>query len=149
MLRQLIKLTNRRVVVFDLDKTLWDFTVECEHAGKLYVNTKPLLTTLRNDGYILAISSRGHLPDLSVHYMKHFGIWNFFDADNIQIFPSGLDKDPPFNKYICKEGHFANIMRNTNTTESDLLFIDDDEHICKSMSRLTPNVKIIHTPFGV
>jgi hypothetical protein len=146
-LAALLKRIDRPLVLFDLDKTVWNFTVEQGERGNLYKNTLPLLQTLYLRGHELHVCSKGHFPEASLAQMRRLEILPYFAPSRIHIFPSGPTKVPPYNMYHNKDEHITRAL--TGRSPSSAILLDDNEQICRAAAAKFADIIVIHTPLGL
>ncbi|XP_052800206.1 uncharacterized protein LOC128231429 isoform X2 [Mya arenaria] len=133
-----------KVIVFDLDYTLWPFWVDrqinielpfkqvgenkvCDASGrevKSFPDIKPLLHRLHIDGYKIAIASEAFLKEECARLVKMFG-WDEF-IDYQEIYPGS------------KIFHFVKIKRASGVDFCDMLYFDDEkEHLAEVAATCT------------
>eukprot|EP00250_Pteridium_aquilinum_P004235 c14460_g1_i2 orf=337-936(-) len=143
-----------RLVVFDLDYTLWPFYCSlpfpypkldgsrfwggarswsvsrfCECRSKkdnprLYREARGILNALQEKEVKMAIASRTPTPDIAQVYLNKLGLTNFFV--DMQIFPSWTHKTEHLNK----------IHQKTRIPFSSMLFFDDEDRNIQSVSQM-------------
>ncbi|KAK8950412.1 hypothetical protein KSP40_PGU009876 [Platanthera guangdongensis] len=106
-----------RLVVFDLDYTLWPFY--CEMRSKkvmpsLYPQAKGILHALQEKGVQMAIASRSPTPDIANTFINKLGFQNMFVTKEI------------FSSHTYKEEHFRRIHKTTSVPFESMLFFDDE-----------------------
>ncbi|MBW0506947.1 hypothetical protein O181_046662 [Austropuccinia psidii MF-1] len=129
-----------KLIVFDLDYTLWPFWVDThlsppikpsqdqlkviDRSGQVYgfyPQVQDILIALKQKGIIIALASRTHAPNLARQILKYIKITSsscqnsvikYFD--NLQIYPGN------------KLTHFQTIHRDTGIEYHDMLFFDDE-----------------------
>lgn len=145
---------NKKLFIFDLDKTLWNFNAERNKSmdkfsvmETIYPHTFPILNYLRGD-YKLAIASKGWYPNVSYKYMKYANLTVYFD--HIEIYPTGLDKKYPYNKFDDdKRSHIIKISDILDIDYKDSVFVDDDiKNVLKAKVHF-PDMKVIHCKNGI
>ncbi|KAL0422442.1 UNVERIFIED_CONTAM: Magnesium-dependent phosphatase 1 [Sesamum latifolium] len=107
-----------RLVVFDLDYTLWPFYCECRskrEMPKLYPHAKGILCALKDKGVDVAIASRSPTPDIANTFLEKLGIKSMFVAQEI------------FSSWTHKTDHFQRINRRTQIPYNEMLFFDDED----------------------
>lgn len=122
--------------IFDLDKTIWNFTVENNEYGALNSGVYDCLQTLHKNN-ILCIASKGHYHDKSIELMKHFKIYDYFKQ--IEIIPSD-NKPFPFNT-TKKRRHFKYIDAIYSFNDHNVVFIDDNVDIIKDVNLIYPSIQ--------
>ncbi|XVF61512.1 hypothetical protein PTKIN_Ptkin08bG0135900 [Pterospermum kingtungense] len=73
-----------RLVVFDLDYTLWPFYCECcdeDEMPYLYPHAKGILLALKEKGIDVAIASRSPTPEIAKPFLDKLGIRSIFVAE--------------------------------------------------------------------
>ncbi|KAL8554924.1 hypothetical protein ACS0TY_002926 [Phlomoides rotata] len=113
-----------RLVVFDLDYTLWPFYCECVDMPRLYPHAKGILYALKDKGVKLAIASRSPTPDIANTFLEKLGIKSMFDAQEI------------FSSWSHKTDHFQRINRKTNIPYTEMLFFDDEDRNIDAVSNM-------------
>ncbi|KAK6135661.1 hypothetical protein DH2020_030598 [Rehmannia glutinosa] len=107
-----------RLVVFDLDYTLWPFYCECRskrEMPKLYPQAKGILSAFKDKGVDIAIASRSPTPDIANTFLEKLGIRSWFVAQEI------------FSSWTHKTDHFQRINRRTIIPYNEMLFFDDED----------------------
>ncbi|XP_066931571.1 magnesium-dependent phosphatase 1-like [Clytia hemisphaerica] len=141
-----------KLFVFDLDYTLWPFWCDThvtppfkklEGSGnivdkrnkhvKLYSDTKEILETLKQEGYLIAAASRTETPVIAEELLDLFDIDRFFDFK--EIFPGQ------------KLNHFSNIKRNSGVDYEKMIFFDDEQRNINDVSGL--GVTCCHVDNGI
>lgn len=116
-----------RLVVFDLDYSLWPFWCECRSSKEnpsLYPEATGVLNALRRKGVTMAVASRTPTPDIARTFLKKLNITDYFV--NMQIYPS----------WTHKVEHFQKILQSTEVPYKDMLFFDDEDRNILSVSQL-------------
>ncbi|XP_075672660.1 uncharacterized protein LOC142642198 isoform X2 [Castanea sativa] len=107
-----------RLVVFDLDYTLWPFYCECRSKREmpsLYPHAKGIVHALKDKGIDMAIASRSPTADIAETFIN-----------NIQeIFSSRTDKTD----------HFQRIHSRTGVPFNSMLFFDDENRNIQAVSK--------------
>ena len=119
------------VFIFDLDLTMWDFTVETDThiQGRNIIDYSPkerhyMLTHLQELGHELNIGSRSSEPEICKKYLKN--LFPNIVFNNMQIYPT-----PEF-----KRTHVDAIFAGRKVT--DFYFFDDELHILKDLEIAYP-----------
>ena len=136
-------LPKRKIFIFDLDKTIWDCTIEedlyiTENEIKMYVKPErhSILTYLQEKGHEINIGSRSSEPELCKKYLKM--LFPNIKFNNMQIYPT-----PEF-----KRKHVNAIFSGRDI--SDFYFFDDELNILEDLKKAYyPYANIFHTPNGV
>ena len=131
------------IFIFDLDLTMWDFTVETDTHIKSdeIFNYSPkerhyILTHLQELGHEINIGSRSSEPEICKKYLKR--LFPNIIFNNMQIYPT-----PEF-----KRKHVDTIFAGRKVT--DFYFFDDELPILKDLEIAYPGkAHIFHTPKGV
>ncbi|MCO5579368.1 hypothetical protein L7F22_064319 [Adiantum nelumboides] len=116
-----------RLVVFDLDYTLWPFYCECRskrESPRLYPEARGILNALKEKEVKMAIASRTPTPDIAQVFLNKLGLANFFV--DMEIFPS----------WTHKTEHLKNIHQKTSIPYNSMLFFDDEDRNIQSVSRM-------------
>lgn len=130
-----------KIVVFDLDYTLWPFWVDTHVTPPLkaleggqkvkdrygegfgfYAEVGGILDALKQKGILIGAASRTHAPDLGREMLKLLKVPNSSSSsqragdyfDHMQIYPGN------------KTTHFERIHRDTGIEFEDMLFFDDE-----------------------
>ncbi|KAI3448229.1 hypothetical protein Pfo_004894 [Paulownia fortunei] len=116
-----------RLVVFDLDYTLWPFY--CEYLSKsdmpsLYPHAKGILYALKDKGVDIAIASRSPTPDIANTFLEKLGIKSMFVAQEI------------FSSWTHKTDHFQKINRRTGVPYNEMIFFDDEDRNIEAVSKM-------------
>ncbi|CBI34012.3 hypothetical protein VitviT2T_004085 [Vitis vinifera] len=115
-----------RLVVFDLDYTLWPFYCECRSKREmpsLYPHAEGILYALKEKGIDMAIASRSPTPDIAKTFLDKLGIKSMFVAQEI------------FSSWSHKTEHFQRIHRRTGVPFNSMLFFDDEDRNIESVSK--------------
>lgn len=116
-----------RLVVFDLDYTLWPFYCECHSkrdSPRLYQEARGILNALKEKEVKMAIASRSPTPDIAQTFLNKLGLTNFFV--DLEIFPS----------WTHKTEHLKNVQQKTSVPFTSMLFFDDEDRNIQSVSRM-------------
>ncbi|XP_009609890.1 uncharacterized protein LOC107785411 [Nicotiana tabacum] len=116
-----------RLVVFDLDYTLWPFYCECRSKQQmpyLYPHAKGILYALKDKGVNIAIASRSPTPDIANTFLDKLGLTSIFAAKEI------------FSSWTHKTEHFQKIIRRTGVPYKEMLFFDDEDRNIESVSKM-------------
>lgn len=138
-----------KLVVFDLDFTLWNAGgTWCDHTyppykkynGQildaqntkifLYNDTKNILRELYHRDIKLAVASRTHEPAIAKELMRLFEIDRFFHFS--QIFPGS------------KISHFEALQRETKIPFHEMIFFDDEHRNVADVSQLGVQCVRVH-----
>ncbi|XP_065875097.1 uncharacterized protein [Euphorbia lathyris] len=107
-----------RLVVFDLDYTLWPFYCECYYQDDtpyLYPQAKGILYALKEKGIEMAIASRSPTPRIAKAFLAKLGVDSMFVAQEI------------FSSWTHKTEHFQRIHKKTGLPFTSMLFFDDED----------------------
>ncbi|KAL8150838.1 hypothetical protein V2J09_020646 [Rumex salicifolius] len=134
-----------RLIVFDLDYTLWPFYWYVSHHFRsivlhfrwnlgdalskrempsLYPQAKGILLALKDKGIDIAIASRSHTPDVANDFL-----------DKLQVQPMFVAKEI-FSSWTHKTDHFQRIHRTTRIPYTSMLFFDDEDRNIQSVSKM-------------
>ncbi|XP_021774064.1 magnesium-dependent phosphatase 1-like [Chenopodium quinoa] len=116
-----------KLVVFDLDYTIWPFYCECRSKREmpsLYPHVKGILYALKDKGIDVAIASRSPTPDIAKTFLDKLGIQSMFVAQEI------------FSSWTHKTEHFQRIHRRTRIPYTDMLFFDDEDRNIKAINNM-------------
>ena len=140
-------LSGVKLVVFDLDRTLWDHPDisttsppyrrvsqdEIEDSEGARIRLRPcarrLVEELKSRGFKLAVAS-WNLPEPAIKALQALGLLELFDVVVVEPHPS---KDLMLEK----------ILRETGVDEEEALFIDDNPSIIGIVKRRYRNMKVI------
>ncbi|KAK3120119.1 hypothetical protein QOZ80_9AG0681960 [Eleusine coracana subsp. coracana] len=116
-----------RLVVFDLDYTLWPF--QCDRLPKdeipyLYPQVRGILNALKDKGVEMAIASRASRRGVAKTFLEILGIHSMFGVQEI------------FYTWSPKGDHFQNIRRKTGLGYQSMLFFDDEGRNVMATSKL-------------
>ncbi|KAK3143220.1 hypothetical protein QOZ80_4BG0360150 [Eleusine coracana subsp. coracana] len=116
-----------RLVVFDLDYTLWPF--QCDRLPKdeipyLYPQARGILNALKDKGVEMAIASRASRRGVAKTFLEILGIHSMFGEQEI------------FYTWSPKGDHFQNIHRKTGVPYQSMLFFDDEVRNIIAASKL-------------
>ncbi|KAE9448375.1 hypothetical protein C3L33_19729, partial [Rhododendron williamsianum] len=116
-----------RLVVFDLDYTLWPFYCECRSKREmpsLYPHAKGILYALKDKGIDVAIASRSPTVDIAKAFLDKLDIRSMFVAQEI------------FSSWTHKTEHFQRINRWTGVPYNSMLFFDDEDRNIEAVSKM-------------
>ncbi|KAK4747850.1 hypothetical protein SAY87_014436 [Trapa incisa] len=116
-----------RLVVFDLDYTLWPFYCECRSKGEMpsmYPQAKGILHALKEKGIGIAIASRSPTPDIAKTFLDKLNMKSMFSAQEI------------FSSWSHKTEHFQRIHSRTGVPFSSMLFFDDEDRNIQAVSKM-------------
>lgn len=116
-----------RLVVFDLDYTLWPFYCECRSKREmpsLYPHAKGILYALKDKGVNVAIASRSPTPDIAKTFLGKLEIQSMFVAQEI------------FSSWTHKTEHFQRIHSRTKIPFTEMLFFDDEDRNIQSVKNM-------------
>lgn len=140
-------LSGIKLVVFDLDRTLWDHPDisttsppyrrvsqdEIEDSEGARIRLRPcarrLIEELKSRGFKLAVAS-WNLPEPAIKALQALGLLELFDVVVVEPHPS---KDLMLEK----------ILKETDVDEEETLFIDDNPAIIGIVRRRYKNMKVI------
>ncbi|OAY68664.1 magnesium-dependent phosphatase 1 isoform X1 [Ananas comosus] len=116
-----------RLVVFDLDYTLWPFYCECRSKREmpvLYPHAKGIVHALKAKGIDVAIASRSPTPDIAKAFLNKLDLQSMFVAQEI------------FSSWTHKTEHFERIRRRTGVHYKSMLFFDDEYRNIEAVSKM-------------
>ncbi|XP_059447001.1 uncharacterized protein LOC132178575 [Corylus avellana] len=116
-----------RLVVFDLDYTLWPFYCECRSKREmpsLYPHAKGILYALKDKGIDLAIASRSPTADIAKTFLDKLSIKSMFVAQEI------------FSSWTHKTDHIQRIHSRTGVPINSMLFFDDENRNIQAVSKM-------------
>ncbi|KAF7843023.1 magnesium-dependent phosphatase 1 [Senna tora] len=116
-----------RLVVFDLDYTLWPFYCECRSKREMpsmYPQAKGILYALKDKGIDVAIASRSPTADTARTFLDKLSIKSMFVAQEI------------FSSWTHKTDHFQRIHSRTGVPFNSMLFFDDENRNIQAVSKM-------------
>ncbi|XP_015893777.3 uncharacterized protein LOC107427888 [Ziziphus jujuba] len=116
-----------RLVVFDLDYTLWPFYCECRSKREmpsLYPHVKGILHAFKEKGIDMAIASRSPTADIAKTFIEKLSINSMFVAQEI------------FSSWTHKTDHFQRIHSRTGVPFNSMLFFDDEDRNIQAVSKM-------------
>ncbi|KAJ6371955.1 hypothetical protein OIU77_002300 [Salix suchowensis] len=116
-----------RLVVFDLDHTLWPFY--CQNRSKrempsLYPQAKGILYALKEKGIDMAIAYRSPTSDIANTFIDKLSLKPMFVTQEI------------FSSWTHKTHHFQRIHTRTGIPFNSMLFFDDEDRNILSVSKM-------------
>ncbi|XP_054276827.1 magnesium-dependent phosphatase 1-like isoform X1 [Macrosteles quadrilineatus] len=138
-----------KLVVFDLDYTLWPYWVDThislpirkpkngvvtDASGtklRIYPEVVQVLETLKDNGILIAAASRTQEPPAARDMLKYFDLDKYFDFK--EIYPGE------------KTAHFNKIKRDSNVAYEDMLFFDDESRNIVTISKLKVTCYFVKT----
>uniref|UniRef100_I1M2N3 Magnesium-dependent phosphatase-1 n=1 Tax=Glycine max TaxID=3847 RepID=I1M2N3_SOYBN len=106
-----------KLVVFDLDYTLWPFYCECRSKREipsLYPHAKGILLALKEKGIDIAIASRSPTADIATAFLNKLNLTPMFVSQEI------------YSSWTHKTDHFQRIHSRTSVPFNSMLFFDDE-----------------------
>ncbi|PON84745.1 Magnesium-dependent phosphatase-1 type [Trema orientale] len=116
-----------RLVVFDLDYTLWPLYCEFydeDYKPKLYEEASGILYALKEKGIQMAVASRTPSPQVANSFLQNLGLDPMFVAK--EIYPS----------WTHKTQHFEGIHTKTGVPFTSMLFFDDEDRNIQAVSKM-------------
>ncbi|CAL5379429.1 unnamed protein product [Camellia sinensis] len=116
-----------RLVVFDLDYTLWPFYCECRSKREmpsLYPHAKGILYACKDKGIDVAIASRSPTADIAKTFLDKLDIRSMFVALEI------------FSSWTHKTEHFQRINWRTGVPYNSMIFFDDEDRNIEAVSKM-------------
>ncbi|KAL6843575.1 hypothetical protein ACP4OV_026637 [Aristida adscensionis] len=113
-----------RLVVFDLDYTLWPFYCECRSkrdSPSLFRHARGIMYALKEKGIDMAIASRSPTPDIAKAFLDKLDLQSMFVAQK---------------HWTHKTEHFQRIQRKTGIPYKSMLFFDDEDRNIESVSKM-------------
>ena len=136
------KLPGKRIFIFDLDRTLWNFTVEYRPymRGNDALWRRPregpaILEFLQEKGHELNIASRSSEPDRCRELIHELYPKIKFANTHIYLTP------------LNKRNHINGILARRDVPE--FFFFDDEIDIIKDVKQQHKNAVTFHTPNGI
>ncbi|KAJ0011387.1 hypothetical protein Pint_33428 [Pistacia integerrima] len=114
-----------RLVVFDLDYTLWPFYCECRSKREmpsLYPHAKGVLYALKDKGIDIAVASRSPTANIANTFLDKLSIKSIFVTKEI------------FSSWTHKTDHFQSIHTRTGVPFNSMLFFDDEDRNIQAVS---------------
>ncbi|XP_020220930.1 magnesium-dependent phosphatase 1 [Cajanus cajan] len=116
-----------KLVVFDLDYTLWPFYCECRSKREmpsLYPHAKGILLALKEKGIDVAIASRSPTADIATAFLNKLSLSSMFVAQEI------------YSSWTHKTDHFQRIHSRTGVPFNSMLFFDDENRNIQAVSKM-------------
>ncbi|KAJ7548687.1 hypothetical protein O6H91_07G022400 [Diphasiastrum complanatum] len=113
-----------RLVVFDLDYTVWPFWCSKHDKPSMYPHVSGIIKALREKGVALAVASRSPTPGIAIEFIKKLGLSSTFSAVEI------------FSSQSFKAEHFQRIQQKTGIPYSSMLFFDDETGNIRTVSKM-------------
>lgn len=136
-----------RVVVLDLDYTIWPFWCEMyttKDTPRLYPEALDIMQAIRTQGILLAAASRTPTPHVATAFMDKLGITPLFDS--VQLIPAadGFDARTA-QKDVC---HLPNIKSELGVEYTEMLFFDDEARNIRRVSKIGVCSVLVPTDTG-
>lgn len=125
-----IDFSKIKLVVFDLDNTLWNGLLSEDNVS-LFPDTVDSLKRLVDNGIVLSICSKNDFNQAK-SILESFGLWDFF------VFPS-IDWSP-------KGQRIKSMLLSMGLRDENTLFVDDQIENCKEVSFYNPLIKTSNLP---
>ena len=143
---------KRKTFIFDLDRTLWDFTVEyCPSIGVkdihnyIHSSRQPILQTIQGDGHSLNIASRSKEPAICVSLLQE--AYPKIHFSNKQIFWTPFEhKRTHINSILREAGEYD---EHSYRPEDFFYLFDDEQIIIDDTERAYKSTYCFHTPLGL
>ncbi|KAK2437270.1 magnesium-dependent phosphatase [Trifolium repens] len=116
-----------KLVVFDLDYTIWPFYCECRSkhdTPSLFPHSRGILAALKDQGIQTAIASKSPTPHIATTFLDKLNITSMFAAKEI------------FYTSTHKTEHFQKIYSRTGVSYNSMLFFDDDNNNIQEITKL-------------
>ncbi|KAH9697295.1 magnesium-dependent phosphatase 1 [Citrus sinensis] len=110
-----------RLVVFDLDYTLWPFYCECRSKREmpsLYPHAKGILHALKDKGIDVAVASRSPSPDIANTFLEKLNIKSMFVAKVSKMGVTGILVGNGVNLGALRQG-LTKFSQNWNTSQKN------------------------------
>lgn len=128
MLEDKPKTETIKLLVFDLDHTVWDGTLLEDEVVTLRPEIRKVLETLDSRGILMSIASRNE-PNVAMAKLKEFGLDHYF-------------LHPEIN-WGAKSESLRTIVENLNIGMNTVAFIDDQHFERDEVSHVLPEVRTI------
>lgn len=138
-----INLTRKKIIVTDLDNTLWGgilgedgyqkIQIENSYPGNCYLKIQKTLLNAKSSGILLAISSKNNFEDVKELFSKRKN-----------DLPIKLSDFSAFEiNWQEKTKSIINISKKLNLGLNSFIFIDDSELECEKIQQFLPEVETI------
>ncbi|KAI8465229.1 MAG: acid phosphatase-domain-containing protein [Monoraphidium minutum] len=138
-----------KVLVLDLDYTLWPCWCECYSAGDappgLFPHVEGILDACRGAGIKLAVASRTPTPHVARAFMQKLGIADIWDS--VQLIPAASGWD--CSTAQKDRAHLPAIKEELGAGWAEMLFFDDEDGNVHKVSRLGVPSVLVDTGSGL
>ena len=121
-----------KLVIWDLDDTIWAGTLAENDIVKLYPHVKQAIEKLNDRGIINAICSKNDY-NIAKAKLQSFGLWDQF------VFPS-ID-------FTSKGLRVANLIADMQLCTANVLFVDDDDSEIKEVKYYNREINVLHSTY--
>ncbi len=120
-----ISFENIKLVIFDLDNTIWDGLLSEEDIS-LYPFVKEAFECLVDNGVVISVCSKNDYSKAKDALIK-FGLWEYIVFPSIDWNPKGL--------------RIKNILAKMGLRDANTLFVDDQTENCREATFYNKNIK--------
>lgn len=117
-----------KLIIWDLDDTLWDGSIMVSKDVKLKTNYINSIKELNNRGVVNSICSNNYL-DFAKPILENFNMWDLFIMPNINYESKGL--------------RIKTIIEDFQLRPDNVYFIDDNEFNLNEVSHFNPGINVI------
>ncbi|KAG8062506.1 hypothetical protein GUJ93_ZPchr0003g18059 [Zizania palustris] len=129
-----------RLVVFDLDHTIWPLYCDCYSISDspiLFRHAKGIMCALKEKGIDMAIASRSSTPDIANAFLDKLELQSMFVTKEI------------YDSWTHKTEHFQRIQMTTGIPYESMLFFDDEYRNFDSVSKMGVTSILVEWDRGV
>ena len=121
-----------KLVIWDLDDTIWSGTLAESDDVRLYFHVKTALEGLTGRGIINAICSKDHMT-VAKRKLQDYGLWEYFILSNIDFTPKGP--------------RVAKMLNDLQLCASNALMIDDNAFELLEIQYFNKRINLLHASF--